>query len=151
MIRFESQWWTWSCRIWCLPHCVLVSIWSNCSLPCPHAPLSGMFTLCHCALEVCNLFWCYRHSQLRDFPSLRRYSVLALWCIRTVEDLWGCLKLDWMHFSLWDSREPMMRGEDYSFNTVSLVLDQQGMDFGWLILIVNWQELGAHWCLWRSS
>lgn len=30
-----------------------------------------------------------------------------------------------------------MRGEDYSFNTVSLVLDQQGMDFGWLILIVN--------------
>lgn len=25
-------------------------------LPCPHAPLSEVFTLCHCALEVCNLF-----------------------------------------------------------------------------------------------
>jgi hypothetical protein len=132
----------WSCFNLTFPCYLYFSLWNGniCSVP--------------SNLEKCIKisFWFYKGSQLRVCQ--KSQERLRIWHF---EQLWRLLKLDWMHFILWDGDEPFGdNGWMLWFKVMCSGVKLMMGDLWWLILIANltglrnnWETGTAHlWVLW---
>jgi hypothetical protein len=63
----------------------------------------GMFTLCHCMMEVSNLLFDFTVTS-----NIRIECKFEFWTMLDLLRLWGLLEVDYMHFffrSLWGQRQ----------------------------------------------